>query len=58
MCVLQHAALHVNGQHTVWQSMDIDEVRILGGLGEVKLGFVMLRIEKVDSRVANRLIGC
>jgi len=39
MCVLQHAALHVNGQHTVWQSMYIYRTKDNGGGGESQIWF-------------------
>jgi hypothetical protein len=53
MCGLQHAALrhaavHVSGQHTVWRKDDIYSTRIWPGVEEVKLGFAMLQIRKMD----------
>jgi hypothetical protein len=44
---LQHAAVHVSGQHTVWRKKDISTQRIRRTGGGVKLGFLMLQIEKM-----------
>jgi len=61
MCVLQHAALQhaavpINRQHTVWRSIDIYRKRIRRNGGGVKSGFAMLQIGKTNG--AARGICC
>src|SRR5580704_5263798 len=46
---LRHAALHVSGQHTVWQRMDISTERIRRMGSGVKSGFAMLQIEILNN---------
>jgi hypothetical protein len=56
---LRHAALHIQRQHTVWREMDISRNRIRRMEGRVKLGFLMLQIEKIDGETqhASEMFG-